>query len=230
MVCTPTRRPTCRVAKTPTVPTGAPGFYSVYRLLQVTTQVRNNNGSGMRNVRWFRLNHQFPTAPNEGNESAKSGRKLWLASIDPGDENPVVYHGGWRDNRVNHPNGVSRMQALRITKVVNESGGYVNFTYGQSHAPQTDSCSTSNTSNIRRGCDMYVAWDAHTGSGGWVWWHKWKITKTVEGAGNGQGGSAEITNTYSYPKTAGVGLRREDRNGCSSRVAVPVRLRLQRVE
>ena len=203
------RRPDLTVDEWPDTPTdldcgqsencqdGAPAFYTAFRLLQVKTLVRNSAGTDKDLVRSFVFSHEWPIAPGESG-NAVSTPKLWLSSIDPNDENPVIYDKAWKDNRVNP--SPSRMQMPRVAKVTNESGGSVSFTYGQSHAPQTGSCSTSNTSNVRRDCDMYVAWDAHTGSGGWVWWHKWKITQTVEDAGTGQGGSDPIVLTYSYPK------------------------------
>ncbi len=93
------------------------------------------------------------------------------------------------------------MQMPRVGSVTNESGGTVAFTYGQSHPPtnnSSDYCYKLGTNNQRRRCDMYVAWDSFSGSGGWVWWHKWKVTQTVEDAGSGQGGSDPITLTYGY--------------------------------
>ncbi len=178
---------------------GAPAFYSKKRLSKVSTRYRNPANGQIATIRSFVFTHDFAVPPGEGGLPAgeKSGRKLRLANIKPADAPATTFSALWRDNRVNHPAGVSAMQMARVGTMINESGGTTTFTYGQSHPPSgSGSCATSNTSNVRRDCDMYVAWDAHTGSGGWVWWHKWKVTKTVENAV--QGGSDPITVNYQY--------------------------------
>ena len=49
------------------------------------------------------------------------------------DVGTVVYNtGGWdyRDNRLNHPGGVSAMRFPRIKTITNQLGGTTTFTYG----------------------------------------------------------------------------------------------------
>ena len=178
---------------------GAPSFYSKSRLSKVRTLYRDKTSGVKTTAREFVFNHDFPVAPNEGGLTVKSGQKLWLTGIDANDAPQVTYAKTWLDNRVN-PSG-NAMQMPRVGSVTNESGGTVTFTYGQSHPPtnnSSDYCYRLGTSNVRRLCDMYVAWDAFTGSGGWVWWHKWKVLQTVETAGSGQGGSDSITLDFAY--------------------------------
>ena len=182
-----------------------PSFFSLHRLAKVSTQYWN--GSTMTDARTFALEQQWPTPPGEETwpAGAKSNTKMTLSNIAPGDASAVWWEQAWWPNRVNHhgngATGVPQMQMPRVTKYHNDLGGVIEFTYGQSHPPSTNSadpCYKGGPSGgyVRLPCDMYIADDPYTGSGGAVLWNKWKVTQMAEDPA--WGGSQVMTTTYQY--------------------------------
>ena len=89
----------------------------------------------------------------------------------------------WLPNRVNSSGAVSPMVTARIKRVTNPLGGYADFTYDQPVGLRcggtvwgtafTQPDARTNTTLC------YPAYDPYTGGGGWVWWHKWVVTKAT---------------------------------------------------
>ncbi len=179
----------------------SPSFYTYWRLNNLTTRVLNGAGTYDDVKRW-RLDFDF-FDPDSDPNSDDSVRKLFLTRITaeaaPGNTDPmppVVFEPVMLANRVNHPAGVSPMTMPRIGRILNELGGITTFNYGQSHPwAQVSACSSAGSNNIRPPCDAFVAYDSYTGSGGFVWWNKWKVmSMTVDPRTGGD----PMTTTYTY--------------------------------
>ncbi len=188
-------------------------FWTKQRLATVTTQVDNQAG-GWTDVQDWVLTHDYAQPPADGDGDV-SEPKLRLMSIQrqSGDGTltmpPAQYTYAWENNRVNFPNGVSPMRMYRLTAVVNELGGRLEFDYGQSHPPQWnstaqdcwagDSGAAGFQGYIRMPCDMFIAHDAFTSEGGAVLWNKWKVETETRLPTYGGSPNEVLTYTYQTP-------------------------------
>jgi RHS repeat-associated protein len=103
----------------------------------------------------------------------------------------------WLDNRVNAPAGVSPMRVARIKDVLTELGGKITFTY-RSNVKATDCPITSGYDQNHYFC--YPAYDAITGSGGWVQWWRWPVVQMD--ADDGFNPTVTTAYSYDYPSYA----------------------------
>ena len=157
----------------------SPSFWTQVRLYEVTTS------AGTQKASRFRFSTYWPVV-------AGSENKLWLSSIQQLDPNspsnglpPTNFWGVLKPNRVNFPTGVSPMEMYRVRKMRTSYGGDVEFTYGQPYPPTASAgvCSKGATppnGYVRLPCNMFPAYDAHTGNGGWVLWNSYVVTKLRE--------------------------------------------------
>lgn len=173
-----------------------PSFFSTRRYDQITTS-RRANGTTYP-VDRYQLRFTLPEGANENGL-----RDLWLDSVQRtglsggGSQSlpATEFTGEWLRNRVVVDDGERPFSKLRITSVLNASGGRVDVTYG--HATTTNAAGTA----VDRTCDpAYVQgrerWDStrecyatqfvpHGAPAGtepsWEWWHKYVVTRLAVG-------------------------------------------------
>lgn len=98
----------------------------------------------------------------------------------------------FRDNRVNHPSGVSAMRFPRIKTFTNQLGGTVEYTYGQD-----DPCPGGKTSGWDvNNEECFPQWDTSTGSPGWVVFNKWAVQTMTRG--DTFSSQPDVVTSYAY--------------------------------
>lgn len=145
-------------------------------------------------------------------KASQSGNFLRLHSVQFGrnefsnlaEVGEVDYKSGafdWRDNRLNHPGGVSAMRFPRIKKITNQLGGTIEFAYGQDHAcAQNVAVPPGSWDNNQLDC--FPQWDTSSSPNGFTIFNKWVVkTMTRKGDVSGGGYADPVVTNYAYGDT-----------------------------
>ena len=145
-----------------------------------------------------------------------SGNIGWLSFIQfgrPGDNaninslpsvGQVVYNVGgfdFRDNRLNHPAGVSAMRFARINHMRNQLGGETEFTYGQNQPCATGVAVPPGSWDNNR-LDCFPQWDASpagTANDGWAIFNKWTVQSIRTSDDFSNQPDVQVNYTYTDP-------------------------------
>ncbi|MCP4967464.1 MAG: hypothetical protein GY926_19800, partial [bacterium] len=200
-----------------------PAFYTSQRLDTVQTWVRDGSGagSGWRDVGEWVLDADKHSKPKDTGDTIGNGTYLRLNKItqqginrngSSGAMPSVNYTYTDKANRADGSpsGGVSKLYTSRLSRIENELGGWVDFTYGQTRPykmPNVNGACTPLTGNNngtswqRRTCDIFPQWvrftdpNTETVHQGWAVFNKWKVlTQTV----TARWGSTPATTSFDY--------------------------------
>jgi len=174
----------------------APTFWTTKQLDQVKTSIANSAGT-LEATAIYDLTYKFPGTSDTTSPS------LWLDYIQKtgyiGSGTlalpAVSIDGVLLANRVNTGTGVPPMNKYRVSKITNEYGGRINVTYDN---PRPCPLAPAYPNFADNPYDCYPAWyQPPTGTGGWVSFHKYVVTKTVVDSSSGTVPAQETNYTYS---------------------------------
>ena len=177
----------------------SPTFWTPYRLGQVSTHVRNADGSGYRRVDQWDLAHSYP-APGDGTKE-----NLWLDSLvhtgfaadgtTTMAEPAVTFGRIGLDNRVANPEvGVPPYKHFRLAQIDNGVGGRTSITYAGPECLPPDYSPAPQFNPYRCFPQHHKPAQAPAGYG---WFHKHVVTSVTEEDLTAAGSPAEMW-SYTY--------------------------------
>ncbi|MDQ1746533.1 MAG: hypothetical protein QOD07_796 [Frankiaceae bacterium] len=169
------------VANSTTCTQTSPSFWTTSMLRTIDTYVLNS-GTTYDAIDDYALQQQLPDPDGSGPEVPA----LWFSRVQHTGENgtpvstpPTYLYGAAFANRFDVVTGVSPVDMYRVTQIENETGGYLDVSYGT-----PDPCTTAleNGDHSQDTLDCFpVHWVPH-GSTAWAagWFNKYLITRTGE--------------------------------------------------